>query len=164
MLYTITLKQLQNKGSLVIFGLKQSCTSKVACNLGFIWTHSSYSNNRQQVTAVTKRAFAQVHLALQLHPFLDWEALQSHHKQINKCAQQRPILEGDWESILVQNAELQAMMGMLHQIYVTPLFCEQHWLVFGFQVQSEMLVIAYEDLQDIDPDYLNFLSLVVSIC
>lgn len=34
---------------------------------------------KEQVAAVIKRTFAQIHLVRQLYPILDWKALQSFH-------------------------------------------------------------------------------------
>lgn len=50
-------------------------------------------------------------------------------------------LETTWKLQLVLNAVAYAIMGVFHQVYVTPLLHELHWLPVGFWVQFKVLAI-----------------------
>ncbi|XP_070796004.1 proto-oncogene Mas-like [Pituophis catenifer annectens] len=98
--------------------------------------------------AVTRGAFAQVHLVCQLRPFLDRDALctvthalvTSHLDYCNSLYMGLP-LRCTRRLQLVQNAAVRVVMGAPHYSHVTPLLHELHWLLVVLQICFKVLIL-----------------------
>lgn len=101
----------------------------------------------EQVAAMTRKAFAQLHLGHQLNTFLDLGkggilvTPVMVTSQLEYCNElfMRLLLKTSWKLQLVQNAVVQAVMGRFQYAHATTLLCELHWLSVCSWVLSRAL-------------------------
>ncbi|KAM6466454.1 uncharacterized protein PHA67_012250 [Liasis olivaceus] len=123
---------------------------------------------KEQVAVMAKRAFAQLRVVHQLHPFLDRESLQSvthalvisHIDYCNALYMGLP-LKSIRKLQLVQNAAVRAILGAPKMEHAPPLLRELlwvpelHWDLVCFWIQFKVLAITFKALHGMGPGYLR---------
>ncbi|KAF7238942.1 Fer-1-like protein 4, partial [Varanus komodoensis] len=115
-----------------------------------------------QVTAVARNAFLQLRLINQLHPYLEYDCLETvTHALVTSRLDFCNALYM-WLPLktvrtlqLVQNRAARLLTGTGRYAHMTPVLRQLHWLPIEVRAQFKVLIMAYKALNVLGPGYLN---------